>query len=490
MSQHQLEVLIRSRIPLIVIETHEENQAVAMVTGMRQVLQRPIFKWSLTEGFERVDQQMAPQKLFAKPADALAHIKSVRVPGVYILADFHPFMDDPMHVRLLKDIALSADQLGHTVIMISHELAIPVEIRKLTAKLDLSLPDRVELEQIVREEARQWARESGKKVQTDPETLGMLVNHLVGVSRTDAQRLARNAIYDDGAITQSDIPAVTQAKYQLLSDDGNLHFEYDTAKFSDIAGFSRLKQWLNERQPFFTESGYHSHLPTPKGVLLLGVQGCGKSLAAKAVAGAWQVPLLRMDFGSLYDKYYGETEKNLRDALKTAEVMSPCVLWLDEIEKGIVSGSDDSGPAKRVLGTLLTWMAEKKAAVFLVATANDITALPPELVRKGRFDEIFFVDLPNEQVRFSIFDIHLKRLKLDPTQFDFSRLVACSEGFSGAEIEQAVVSAYYSAHAQYSPLNQALLIDALRKTQPLSVVMDHQIDQLRHWAADRTVPCD
>ena len=490
MSQNQLEVLIRSRIPLIVIETHEENQAVSMIVAMRPVLQRPIFKWSLTEGFERLDQKMPAQKLFSKPTDALAHIKSVTTPGVYILADFHPFMDEPMHVRLLKDIALSADQLGHTVIMISHEMAIPVEIRKLSAKLELSLPDRIELEQIVRTEARHWTRDTGKKVQTDSQTLSMLVNHLAGVSRSDAQRLARNAIYDDGAISQSDIPAVTQAKYKLLSEDGNLHFEYDTAKFSDIAGFERLKQWLNEREPFFTQGNLNTGLPTPKGVLLLGVQGCGKSLAAKAVAGAWQAPLLRLDFGSLYDKYYGETEKNLRDALKTAEVMSPCVLWLDEIEKGLVSGDDDSGPAKRILGTLLTWMAEKKAPVFLVATANDITALPPELVRKGRFDEIFFVDLPNDEVRYSIFDIHLKRQKLDPQTFDILRLVESSVGFSGAEIEQAVISAYYSAHAQSTTMTQAFLLDALHKTQPLSVVMDQKIEQLRLWASSRTVPCD
>jgi SpoVK/Ycf46/Vps4 family AAA+-type ATPase len=213
-------------------------------------------------------------------------------------------------------------------------------------------------------------------------------------------------------------------------------------------------------------------------------------LAAKAVAGAWQAPLLRLDFGSLYDKYYGETEKNLREALKTAEVMSPCVLWLDEIEKGIVAGDDDSGPAKRILGTLLTWMAEKKAPVFLVATANDITALPPELVRKGRFDEIFFVDLPNEKIRYTIFDIHLKRQKVDPQSFDIMRLVERSEGFSGAEIEQAVISAYYSAHAQSTELNQDILLEALHKTQPLSVVMDRQIEALRHWASTRTVPCD
>ncbi|WP_293267368.1 AAA family ATPase [Neptunomonas sp.] len=490
MSQHQIELLVKSCIPLIIIETDEENQALGLITGMRSVLQRPIFKWSLTEGFERLDQKMAAQKLFAKPTDALGHIKSVHLPGVYILADFHPFIDDPMHVRLLKDIALNFDQLGHTLILISHAFDIPVELRKLSAKLELSLPNRVELEQIVREEARQWTRQNGQRVQTDNETLDMLVSNLTGLSRMDAKRLAHNAIYDDGAITHNDMPNVTQAKYELLSDDGNLSFEYDTAKFSDIAGFARLKTWLNEREAFFKGDAKVAHMPAPKGVLLLGVQGCGKSLAAKAVAGAWKAPLLRLDFGSLYNKYYGETEKNLRDALKTAEVMSPCVLWLDEIEKGIVSEGGDSGPAKRILATLLTWMAEKKAPVFLVATANDITALPPELVRKGRFDEIFFVDLPTDEVRFAIFDIHLKRQKQAPERFDFARLVEVSEGFSGAEIEQAVISAYYSAHAQNVSFSQDLLMNELRKTRPLSIVMSEQIQSLRYWAKERTVPCD
>lgn len=490
MSQHQIELLIKSHIPIIVIETHEENQTLDMILGMRAVLQRPIFKWSLTEGLERLDQQMPAQKLFSKPTDALGHIKSVQVPGVYILADFHPFIDDPMHIRLLKDIALRFNHLGHTLILISHAFDIPVELKKMSAKLEISLPMRAELERIVRDEARNWTQQNGQRVQTDNKTLGMLVNNLAGLSRMDARRLARNAIFDDGAISLSDMPNVTQAKYELLSNQGNLNFEYDTAKFSDVAGFGRLKQWLNERKDFFTGEAPVGHVPAPKGMLLLGVQGCGKSLAAKAVAGAWQVPLLRLDFGSLYNKYYGETEKNLRDALKTAEVMSPCVLWLDEIEKGIDSDSQDSGPAKRILATLLTWMAEKKASVFLVATANDITALPPELVRKGRFDEIFFVDLPTEEVRFSIFDIHLKRQQQLPELFDFYRLVAASEGFSGAEIEQAIISAYYCAHAQGLALSQSLLMDELCKTRPLSIVMSEKIAALRAWAEDRTVPCE
>ncbi|WP_286239627.1 AAA family ATPase [Neptuniibacter halophilus] len=492
MLQHELEVLIQSEIPLLVIESTEENQVVELLLQLRHSYQRPLFKWTLTEGIRRLDQPMPAQKLFSQPTEALQHIKSVSNPGVYIMADLHPFMDEPMHIRLLKDIALNYETLGHRVILLSHAFEVPVELRKLSARLEISLPGRNEIERIVREEAQNWLKRSGARVQASQENLQLLVSNLTGLTRTDARRLARNAIFDDGAITASDIPEVNRAKYKLLSEQDNLHFEYDTAQFSEVAGFRRLKQWLDERKVFFNgDASSLPDTPAPKGMLLLGVQGCGKSLAAKAVAGSWHAPLLRLDFGALYNKYYGESEKNLREALQTAEVMAPCVLWLDEIEKGIsADGGESSGPASRMLGTLLTWMAEKKAPVFLVATANNIQALPPELVRKGRFDEIFFVDLPDEEIRFKVFDIHLKRQKADPAAFDFARLVEASEGFSGAEIEQAVVSAFYTAHAQESELNQAILLAELRKTQPLSVVMAEQIAELRAWASQRTVPCD
>lgn len=488
MLQHELNLLFDAEIPIIVVESTEELQVVELFCQLAQQHRQPLFKWTLTEGLQRLDRELPPQTLFAQPTDALQHIKTVSTPGIYVLADLHPFIDDPVHIRLLKDIALNFSELGHRVVLLSHALEVPVELKRLSAKLDIALPNKHEIEKIVREEASAWLRNSGQKVQSNQENIGLLVSHLTGLTRTDARRLARNAIFDDGAITKSDMPAVNEAKYRLLSDAGNLQFEYDTAEFSDIAGFNKLKTWLNERQAFF--KGEVGSANAPKGMLLLGVQGCGKSLAAKAVAGSWHAPLLRLDFGALYNKYYGETEKNLREALATAEVMSPCVLWLDEIEKGISGSSDDSGPSTRLLGTLLTWMAEKTASVFVVATANDIEKLPPELIRKGRFDEVFFVDLPSEQVRFNIFEIHLKRHKAAPEAFDFAELLANSEGFSGAEIEQAVVSAFYSAHARNVELNQALLVAELRSTQPLSVVMDRQIEYLRSWAQSRTVLCD
>jgi SpoVK/Ycf46/Vps4 family AAA+-type ATPase len=278
------------------------------------------------------------------------------------------------------------------------------------------------------------------------------------------------------------------AKYELLNRSGVLSYEHDTAKFADVGGLDRLKTWLKQRKPAF--DGSAAGLEPPRGLLLLGVQGCGKSLAARAAAGIFQVPLLRLDFAAVYNKWHGESERNLRDTLKTAELMAPCVLWIDEIEKGVATGDGDSGTSRRALGTFLTWLAEKKSSTFVVATANDIAALPPELIRKGRFDEIFFVDLPRAKVRAQIFAIHARRraLQLSPAELD--QLVAASDGFSGAEIEQAVVSALYSAHATKEAPSAAHVLRELEATRPLSLVMAERIAALRAWAAERTVPAD
>ena len=255
-----------------------------------------------------------------------------------------------------------------------------------------------------------------------------------------------------------------------------------------MAGLNNLKTWLRQRAPGLAQQ--KAGLDQPKGIMLLGVQGCGKSLAAKAVAGLFDIPLLRLDFSSLYNKFHGETERNLREALSTAEVMAPCVLWMDEIEKGLSTSDNDDGVSRRVLGSLLTWMAERKSSVFVVATSNDITRLPPELVRKGRMDEIFFVDLPDEATRQEIFRIHLAMRNEVAENFDLPLLASSSEGFSGAEIEQAVVSSLYSSQSNQDELSTRHLLDELALTRPLSIVMAENIAQLRHWAQDRTVPAN
>ncbi|MCB1892059.1 MAG: AAA family ATPase, partial [Rhodocyclaceae bacterium] len=296
----------------------------------------------------------------------------------------------------------------------------------------------------------------------------------------------------DGLITHQDIDHVLRFKYDALGAGSVLSLELDTASFAQVGGVKRLKHWLELRRDVFVgDAG--AGLQPPKGIMLLGVQGSGKSLAAKAVAGAWGVPLLRLDFATLYNKFFGETERNLREALASAEAMAPCVLWIDEIEKGLASdssGGTDGGVSRRILGTLLTWLSERKGRVFIVATANDIEQLPPELIRKGRLDEIFFVDLPDAATRAEIFAIHLARREMKLERFDLDGLARAADGFSGAEIEQAVVSSLYEAHARKVPLEQALLLAEIGRTRPLSTVMAERVAALRAWAADRTVPAN
>jgi len=376
-------------------------------------------------------------------------------------------------------------------VLLSHKVQIPQELDSFCARFDMALPSEQERTDIIKKAAREYAQDNpGSKVQVDRKAHELLIRNLAGLTYADTERLARNAIYVDGAITRSDLPEVMQAKYELLNRGGALQFEYDTARFNDVGGLSRLKKWLSHRRPAFRGDESVAHLDVPKGILLLGVQGCGKSLAAKATAGIFGVPLLRLDFGAVYDKYHGETERKLRESLKTADVMSPCVLWIDEIEKGIAGRGGETGTTQRVLGTFLTWMAERRSQVFVVATANDISTLPPELVRKGRFDEIFFVDLPSDEIRASILAIHLTNRDQPLTRFDLERLAKATDGFSGAEIEQAIVSSLYAAHAKSEPLATGHILAEIEQTRPLSIVMAERISSMRSWAKGRTVPCD
>jgi hypothetical protein len=450
---------------------------------------RPLFRWSITDGLQRLDLELAPQRHNAEPEEVLRHIRAVAKPGVYALLDFHPFLGEPIHIRLLKDIALAANNAKVALLLIGHRLEIPQELTGFTARFALRLPGANDRRAIVERCAAEYATENRRQVQVDKGALDLLIQTLAGVTTADTERLARNAIRDDGAVTASDVPAVMKAKYQLLNRGGVLSFEYETTRLSELAGFRNLKHWLKQRSSAF-RADRPPGLEPPKGILLLGVQGCGKSLAAKATAGAFGLPLLRLDFGSLYNKYHGETERNLRESLQTAEVLSPCVLWLDEIEKGLATGHDDSGTARRVLGSLLTWMAERRAHVCLVATANEVNELPPELIRKGRFDEIFFVDLPPPASRTEILTIHLRKRGLSPERLNLAELVVLTDGFSGAEIEQGIVSSLYAAHALGQEPDHGHLAAELRKTRPLSVIMAERVAALRAWASGRTVPAE
>ena len=483
-----LKLLLSSSVPIILVETHEENRVMSLFKRLIVDVHKPLYRWTVTEGLKRLDIDKPAQLHNRKPIELLTQIKMTSDPGIYVLIDFHPYIDDPMHTRLLKDITLMHVDVPHKIVMVSHELKIPEELDRSCARFNLSLPDRSQLEVMIRHEAKIWSMKNNNlRITAEKKIIDQLIENLLGLPQDDAKRLIRNAIQDDNVLDESDLKEVMQVKFKLLNLGGILSFEFDTARFADVGGLKKLKKWLDVRKDVFTGELTSAGLESPKGIMLLGVQGCGKSLAAKAVAGAWGIPLLRMDFGSLYNKYYGETEKNLRESLKTAEIMSPCVLWIDEIEKGISVADNDGGTSARILGTLLTWMAENKASVFIVATANDIESLPPELIRKGRLDEIFFVDLPDDETRKLIFSIHLKKREQDMSSFNFDKLVEHSSGFSVSEIEQAVVSALYTAHAQKSQLTDKIIIEELSRTRSLSVVMAERINNLRVWARDRTV---
>ncbi len=486
---HDLELVLTSQTPIVVIESSEEQRLLHLFARLGLRLPHPSYKWTIIDGLQRLEADFGSQKFTADPPDVLKHIRALTKPGFFLLLDFHHYLDDPLHIRLIKEIAHGYETTARTLVFLSHEFEIPPELKHLTARFQLQLPGRDRIRELINEEARRWRKLPGNtKVKADPEAIERLTTNLGGITTTNARRLIRKAIQDDGAIDQSDLPEVMKAKYELIGGDGVVSFEYDTAQFTDVAGLSALKRWLELRKKAFT--GDIGSLDKPKGIMLLGVQGSGKSLAAKAVAGCFGVPLLRLDFGALYNKYYGETEKNLRRALQTADVMAPCVLWMDEIEKGVAADGSDDGVAQRVLGTLLTWMAEQDQGVFIVATSNNIEKLPPELVRKGRLDEIFFVDLPGAEARSEIFHIHMRRRAIDPGGFDLNMLSEMSAGFTGAEIEQAIVSARYMAHAEETDLTLDHLQDELRRTRPISVVMAEKVEDLRSWASSRTVPAD
>ncbi|SEH88831.1 AAA+-type ATPase, SpoVK/Ycf46/Vps4 family [Rheinheimera pacifica] len=478
-----LRVLVQAHSPLIVIESYEEPRALLLIKRLALNLMRPVFKWTITEGLQRLDSEHSAQAFNADPTNLLAQIKATRNPGIFVLCDFHPFLAEPKHVRYIKEIAQAHEQLGHTIMLLSHAITVPSELARLCYRFELSLPSDQQIRQLVHEMADSYAVKQGITAELTPDNLTLLVQNLRGLTFEEVKRLAYKAIADDGAVTAADIPRINRAKFSLLQTDGVLSQVFDSVSFSNVIGLANLKHWIAQRQQAFIQQ-----LPdTPKGLLLTGVQGTGKSLAAKAIAGSWGMPLLRLDMAGLYNKYIGETEKNLAQALALADAMSPCVLWIDEIEKGLSGGDSDNGVTRRLLGSFLTWLSERKSQVFLVATANNIHELAPELLRKGRFDEIFFVDLPTEDECLRLLKLHLAKRQLSLTNEALQSALALCRGFSGAELEQAVVGAGFRARAGNAEFSLAHLVAELSATQPLSVVMAEQVSALRQWALERCV---
>jgi SpoVK/Ycf46/Vps4 family AAA+-type ATPase len=482
---HDIELMLKKGVSLIAIESYEEPRVLELCTRLAVKTYRTLHRWTSTDDLvKNASTHLTVSPQFQKPDDLLLSIRQRSEVGIYVLCDFHNYFDDANVVRALKDIVLYGAE-GVTIVLASHQLTLPPEIQRYGMHFKLNFPTSEKIRKIIIDEAGAWQKNNnGRQVKTDSKTLDLMVSNLRGLTESDVKHLARGAIVDDGAITTSDLSEVNKAKFELMNMNNILSYEYDTTRFSDVGGLDGLKSWLAERKDAFINGD--NKLDTPKGLMLLGVQGGGKSLAAKAIAGLWHVPLLRLDMAALYNKYHGETERNLRETLELADNVAPCVLWMDEIEKSLAQ-SDSEGIAQRVLGTLLTWMAERKSKVFIVATSNDITRLPPELIRKGRLDEIFFVDLPNEVDRAGIVAIHLHKRDLTLTQEETDTVANATEGFTGAEIEQVIVSSLYKARAQDEELVLAHYLSAISSTVPISITRAEAINQLRDWASTRAV---
>ncbi len=487
----QLRHLVRSGNALLSVETHDEQRAVGLVRTVAEEMQVSLFEWSITTGLEQTfPAQTGTGVGLGKASLALSYVLERNfTTGFYVFKDLGPHCKDPFVQRQLRDLAARRQP---TVVLIDTD-RLPDAARRLTIPLKLELPDAAELEQVVRDTFRKARIESLKEitVKLTKREFEQLVQMLRGLSCADAARIINLAIHDDLSLTPDDIPGIVEAKRQLLEGSGCLESIAVNVSIDEIGGFNGLKSWLALRREGMGVRAREFGLDPPRGILLLGVQGCGKSLCAKMVAADWKMPLLRMDPGVLYQKFIGESESRLRDALSQAEKTSPVVLWIDEIEKAFASAgseSADGGLSQRMFGTLLSWMQDHRSPIFLVATANNITSLPPELMRKGRFDEIFFVDLPDKKEREAIFKIHLAKRKRDPKKFKMPALADATKGFSGAEIEQVVVGALYTAFDDGREVVQKDLITEAHAVVPLSVMMSEEVGELREWARMRTRP--
>ena len=487
-----LALLFRSKHPLVVCETVEEKRFEGLVRAVAGDLDLPVWTWSAASGLSPCHPADQPQT--TDLGVALRHIRAATEDGVWLLRDPQAHLENPATLRALREAAQGFEGSGRTIVLVGPAIPGKPELEEITVRFEFDLPGSDELRDLVTQTMRRITRDSPAiKIALSPDDVEGLVSDLRGLSLFEAERALARAIVEDSALTVADRPRIRESKKALVEGGGLLEFLPAPDGMDQIGGLERLKRWIATRRAGFLPSAGQKALDPPRGILLLGVQGCGKSLAAKAVAAAWELPLLALDAGRLLAPYIGESERNLRDALKRVERMAPCVLWIDEVEKAFVSvrsTETDGGVSKRLLGALLTWMQERAAHVFLVLTANSVQELPPEMVRKGRMDEIFFIDLPGAPARAEIFRLHLERRSEASGRFGLAQLAEASAGFSGAEIEQAIVSALYEARAAGIPLATSGLLVALRSTRPLSVVRSEAIAALRTWAAGRCVPAD
>jgi len=488
----ELRLLVNSRHPLITVETPEEERLEQMLLEVATELGVPLYEWSVTTGL--VKYRGAAIYNTDKPEQALANIPLIQGDAIFLLKDFARYCDNDVICRRLRDLAEKFRTVRRAIVISAASLQLPAELASEAAPFELSLPTPEELLPEVRGVFAEIFREQRIPVALDLAAMGQVARNLAGLSGEEAMRTLRMCILSRGRADAGLLDDVLDAKRQALASEGLIESLRRDTSFGDVAGLQHLREWIEKRKSALTPEGQRFGLEPPKGILITGVQGCGKSLAARAVAGEWGFELARLDAGALYDKFVGESEKRLHKALELAQKLAPMVLWIDEIEKAFASagssGDADAGLSQRLLATLLSWMQDREGGVFLAATSNNIAVLPPEMMRKGRFDEIFFVDLPGAEVRAALFELHLRKRGRDAATFDLAKLAAASEGFSGAEIEQAIVAGLYTAFAQKQQLTTDILIAEIRSTQPLSVTRAEEVESIRQWAKTRAAPAD
>jgi SpoVK/Ycf46/Vps4 family AAA+-type ATPase len=480
--------LIRARYPLMYVVSHEEERVEKALYDLCIEREMRLEIWSITEGFKVVANGSGTREI-KDPMKALDHVHRAEATqkALFILRDFHPFFKEPAILRRLRDLATELRRTRKSLIMLSPVKKIPPELEKsIAAVVDWELPSRQEIEAIARRLVPQAPPAMQQQVESEPDFIEQVVEAALGLTEVEAE----NAFAKSMVRTHTfDVETILEEKKQIIAKSGILEYYEHREEFSEVGGLASLKDWLVKRRHASSSRAREFGLPLPKGILMIGVPGTGKSLTAKAAGALWQRPLLRLDVGKIFAGLVGSSEENIRTVIRTAEAVAPAILWIDEIEKGFSgtgsSNMSDGGTTSRVFGSFITWLQEKESDVFVMATANDVSALPPELLRKGRFDEIFFCDLPTQEERRQIIEIHLRKKKRDPGTFDLDRLAAMTTDYSGAEIEQAVIAALYDAFDSGNDLDTEVLAHSIGHIVPLAITMRERIEGMRDWARTR-----
>jgi len=492
----ELEVLIRARYPLIYVISWEEQRVVAQVSKIASKLGKNVFEWSINTGLVPAGTSIQSQKhkdsATQDPLVALGNVIEHIEPALYVFKDFHPFLktQNMSVIRRMREVAASLKNTYKTIVLVSPMFQMPAELEKDLTVVDFDLPKENDFAALLGRIIEEVKENPKLNVKIDSKMREQIVHALLGLTLSEGENVLAKTLVQDRGFGEKSLTVINSEKKQIIRKNGLLQYYEAEEKMGSVGGLDALKSWLVKRSVAFSDQARSYGLPAPKGVLLLGVQGCGKSLMAKTISNIWQLPLLRFDVGQVFGSLVGSSEENIRRAIKVAESVSPVVFWVDEIDKAFrgsrgSGAGTDGGTSARVFSTFLTWLSEKQEPVFVVATANDISALPPELLRKGRFDEIFFVDLPSFSERQEIFRVHLSKRNMDIDKFDLDILAQSATGYSGAEIEEAIISAMFDAFYEKENLTTEELLEVLKVTVPLSKTMSEDIDELRKWADGR-----